>query len=296
MLTKICSKCKEELSVDSFMKRKNYKDGLEYWCKNCNSEMNKKRYAENKSTIREKSREDYKANKSKVKETCSKYYLKNREKIIKKTKEYALKNKDKVKILSPTMIKLKKEKAKETYKKWREQPKNIETMKLYRETNKEKLAIISKEYRDNNKERVDKVRRDYEFKNKGKIKSYHKKYAKEHPELFKASTQKRNAMKLSLKATLTIEQWKKIKDSFGNKCCYCGKTAQLAQEHFIPLSKGGEYTLNNIVPSCKSCNSSKKDKQFNTWYPTYKFYSKKREKIILKFLGIDNDVQQLKII
>ena len=67
----------------------------------------------------------------------------------------------------------------------------------------------------------------------------------------------------------------------------------LHQEHFIPLSKGGEYTHNNIIPACKSCNSSKQDTDFFEWYPTYEEYNEEREQFILEYLGYIEDTQQL---
>lgn len=47
--------------------------------------------------------------------------------------------------------------------------------------------------------------------------------------------------------------------SVGSNCVYCGKPANTV-DHIIPKSKGGQDTDWNLVPSCKSCNSSKKDK------------------------------------
>lgn len=45
----------------------------------------------------------------------------------------------------------------------------------------------------------------------------------------------------------------------GNTCAYCGKSADTI-DHIIPRSKNGSDDESNIVPCCKSCNSSKKDK------------------------------------
>mgnify|MGYP003489420683 CR=1 FL=1 len=81
---------------------------------------------------------------------------------------------------------------------------------------------------------------------------------------------------------------KNIKLEFNNKCAYCGKEKPLSQEHFVALSKGGEFTINNIIPSCQNCNSSKRATDFFEWYPKFKHYSKKREQIILKFLNYNN--------
>lgn len=125
---------------------------------------------------------------------------------------------------------------------------------------------------------------------------YHKQYHNEHLEQYRIREHQRKSRKHLLPFTLTIAQWELIKLSFNNCCAYCGKELPLAQEHFIALSKGGEYSANNIIPSCKSCNSRKRDKDFFEWYPTYKHYSKKREHIILKFLGYIDGNQQLKIL
>lgn len=45
-MTKICSKCKAEQSLDSFYRDKNAKDGRGRWCKKCSSEHEKKKNRE----------------------------------------------------------------------------------------------------------------------------------------------------------------------------------------------------------------------------------------------------------
>lgn len=44
-------------------------------------------------------------------------------------------------------------------------------------------------------------------------------------------------------------------------CYYCQKKVSselLTMDHIVPIARGGFSTKNNIVPSCKECNSSKK--------------------------------------
>lgn len=79
------------------------------------------------------------------------------------------------------------------------------------------------------------------------------------------AVQRRNNKKKLLPATFTSEDWVVALEHFGHRCAYCGTDDPLAQEHFIPLSKGGGYTPDNIVPACKSCNSSKKNKMPEVW-------------------------------
>ena len=96
-------------------------------------------------------------------------------------------------------------------------------------------------------------------------------------------------------STLTPEQWVEIKKIFNNKCAYCNEERKLTIEHFIPVVKYGELTINNIIPVCSSCNSSKGARDFFTWFPNQGFYSKRRESKILKHLGYNKEtkIQQL---
>jgi 5-methylcytosine-specific restriction endonuclease McrA len=52
------------------------------------------------------------------------------------------------------------------------------------------------------------------------------------------------------------------------KCfyCDCGLTKKTRTiDHIIPLSKGGRHCVDNLVPCCKHCNSSKHNKLFTEW-------------------------------
>lgn len=109
--------------------------------------------------------------------------------------------------------------------------------------------------------------------------------------------QKRYAKKMALPNAFTLQEWEDVKGQFNHACAYCGEEKELTQDHFIPLSKGGEYTINNIIPACISCNVSKKDKDFFKWYPSYKYYARKREEKILSHLNYNtNKEQQLSLL
>lgn len=74
-------------------------------------------------------------------------------------------------------------------------------------------------------------------------------------------TRSYESKKAKLETTLTDEQWKqKVEDAKG-KCYYCGEpTARFHKEHRQPVSKGGGYTKENIVPACQRCNNRKNNK------------------------------------
>lgn len=145
--------------------------------------------------------------------------------------------------------------------------------KQYREKNKEYFVNVSKKYREDNGPAINARRRQLYKESENKR------------DRCNMAKEKRRSLKSKLDATLTPNQWEIIKKAFGNQCAYCGKELPLQQEHFVALSKGGEYTHNNIIPACKICNCSKNATDFFEWYPRQSFYSKKREKAILKFLG-----------
>jgi len=47
-------------------------------------------------------------------------------------------------------------------------------------------------------------------------------------------------------------------------CFYCGSKANTV-DHVVPLSRGGQHAEGNLVPACRSCNSSKADKLLIEW-------------------------------
>lgn len=139
----------------------------------------------------------------------------------------------------------------------------------------------------------------YYQKNRDKLAQQKREYHKtdKYKEIKRFSKEKRRTKKRLLDSNLTKSQWEKCINHFDNSCCYCGKKEKtLSMEHFIPLSNGGEWTINNIVPSCRSCNSSKGTKDFFKWYPKQKCYSEQRENKILKYLNYKNNIQQLSLL
>lgn len=149
----------------------------------------------------------------------------------------------------------------------------------------EKRYAQKKIYYKNNREKLAKQKKEYRKTDRWK-------------KLKRFSNEKRRTNKLKLESNFTKQQWKNCIKHFNNSCCYCGNKVEIfSMDHFIPLSKGGEWTVNNIVPACMSCNSSKRANDFFKWYPKQEFYSKQREQKILKYLNYDNNhMQQLALL
>jgi len=64
---------------------------------------------------------------------------------------------------------------------------------------------------------------------------------------------------------LTPAQWAAIQEAWGG-CAYCGAGGTALQKDCVqPLSRGGRYTLMNVVPACRSCNASKGNEEVTHW-------------------------------
>lgn len=64
---------------------------------------------------------------------------------------------------------------------------------------------------------------------------------------------------------LTDEQWVAIQTAWVG-CAYCGAPEPaLQRDCVLPISRGGRYTLANVVPACRSCNASKCNDEVTAW-------------------------------
>ena len=88
--------------------------------------------------------------------------------------------------------------------------------------------------------------------------------------------------------SFSSNDWKRAKDYFNNRCAYCGEKSELEMEHAIPINreKIGEHRLGNLVPSCKSCNKKKGNRDYK------EFLTGNDEKIrqIEKYMDYNNYV------
>ena len=60
-------------------------------------------------------------------------------------------------------------------------------------------------------------------------------------------------------------QWAALIDAWGG-CAYCGEADKpLQKDCVMALSRGGRYTLDSIMPACRSCNASKCNAEVTSW-------------------------------
>ncbi|MBX7456419.1 HNH endonuclease [Mycolicibacterium sp. 3033] len=64
---------------------------------------------------------------------------------------------------------------------------------------------------------------------------------------------------------LTAAEWTAIKAAW-NGCAYCGTTTGTMQRDCVmAISRGGRYTVDNVVPACGPCNASKCNDEVTGW-------------------------------
>lgn len=84
---------------------------------------------------------------------------------------------------------------------------------------------------------------------------------------------------------LTEKEWEFAIKYFNGRCCYCGKYMDKpTKDHVKPLNDGGTLSRENVIPCCKSCNSSKKDNEMLSWYQKQSFYDKGRAAKIYDYI------------
>lgn len=138
-------------------------------------------------------------------------------------------------------------KCKECTQKSRKTPEQI--------SNQKRLA--ANHYEENKQDYLNRVYMQY-WSDPETFRAYGRKHAKDNPEIYKAARHRRRAkIKENSGNNLTANEIRLLLDNF-KFCIYCNSIHNLSIDHIIPISKGGENTLSNLVVACRNCNSSKR--------------------------------------
>lgn len=79
------------------------------------------------------------------------------------------------------------------------------------------------------------------------------------------AARRRRSRVLAADNDLTPQQWLAIVEAWGG-CAYCGEPGGALQRDCVqPISRGGRYTVSNVVPACRSCNASKSNDEVTSW-------------------------------
>ena len=279
MTTKICCTCKKEKPIESFSKNKRSKDGYKEYCKECAAIRTAK--------YKEKHREQ-------TRKASLQWYYKQKENAEERTRQQEIDSPSRVCSVCGF------EKPLSDYYKcgnggYRTYCKLCANKKAreYQRTHHDSVIAHKREYHKEHKAEIDAYNKQYYAEHSGEIKIRTKEWAEANPEAMKEhgvfTFHRSRSKKNGIKADFTRAQWKDCKEYFSvdgeTYCAYCGKKIKRASmDHVIPFEHGGEYTKNNIIPACISCNASKGSSDFFEWYPKQTFYSADRENKIKAYL------------
>lgn len=137
--------------------------------------------------------------------------------------------------------------------------------KKWRKEHPEKVKLYSKKHHLNNPEYYQKSIKEWQQNNIKKIKKYHEEYRQNNSLKVNMWNIKRRMILLNIKHNFTHEEWVIKVGLTKGICLKCKKLVgykNLTMDHIVSLSSGRKriYTIQDIQPLCKSCNSSKGSK------------------------------------
>lgn len=302
--TKKCTKCGESLpaTLEYFYKSTHGKYGVISVCKTCTRAKTNRYRLENSDTIREKKRCYHETNREKIRERSKRWYAENREKAADSGRRRYAANQEKAKERNRLWRSANRDKMNEYNRHYRARyPERLqEGRKRYRLENPDKVREINarwskanpekrreavRRYRVRHPDKVKEREKRYYLANPDKIKNKGRRYRRENPEKIRANIVRYQSRKKSLPANFTAIHWDTALAHFNGCCAYCGAQQDfwhvIEADHWIPLrSPDCPGTVpSNMIPACKSCNSSKGGNEPTIWL-NWKFGGVKATQIL----------------
>jgi hypothetical protein len=179
-----------------------------------------------------------------------------------------------------------KEYNREAYLKHQEERRSKATQYYF--DNKEIASLNKKKWYIENGESVRLKRKQRYHENSDYDKKYLSEWQKKNPNKIKEYRINRQHKKHTMKNS----EWLSCKEYFNYRCAYCGISeqehkkeygSQLHRDHY---DHEGSGDLSNCIAGCMSCNSSKRQYNFEEWFTEDKsFYDIHRKEMILKWIN-----------
>jgi hypothetical protein len=126
----------------------------------------------------------------------------------------------------------------------------------------------SKIWHQNNKEKSRAACRRSYLKHREKHRAANKAWEARHPGAHVARSMNRRARLLGNSGSVGVStrDWLRLVRRFRGCCAYCGiLVAKAEMDHVVPLGKGGQHAIGNVLPTCRACNRSKKATLLVVW-------------------------------
>jgi len=216
-------------------------------CPKCNDVKNSNEFYENKGRFSSYCKNCLKQTSKENIEKRKQYRIDNIDKIKTQKKKWRDENKHHIKLKKKLWAEENKDKIKQNYNKWKNE-------------NKEYLKAYHKQWAEENRNHLKEYQKNWREENK----DYIKKYNKQNPHIITNARIKRQN---KINDRITKDEWFEIMFLYDFKCFYCDLILNnnYTLDHIIPISKGGKHCFDNLIPACRSCNSSKTNKIFPIW-------------------------------
>lgn len=218
---KHCAKCGEMQALDGFSRDKTRHDGLSPYCKQC-----RKAYGRT-------------------------YYEGHREQINAQSARWRAEHLDRAREAA-------RDRARERYA-----------------GNPEKYKVANRASKARHRDKRLEETRQWRAENPDAIRSYSARYWREKREYNTARyrawarqggavilQRRRSALKHGVETkAFTLTDWQDRVTGFNGHCAYCLKPmAKVTMDHMDPISRGGVHAIENLVPACAPCNTSKSNR------------------------------------
>jgi 5-methylcytosine-specific restriction endonuclease McrA len=226
-ISRVCPKCGILKSSAYYYKNKSKKSGLGTYCKEC-----------------------YKEYHNKYKQEHLEEYLKNDNE--RQKKWYSL-HKDEIS-----------ERRHNSYPEHKED--SNRRGKEYYISNKAEIAFRRHIFHIKHKSELNAKSLEYHNSHKEYRLECSRQWTRNNPEKHRLQASLRRARKKNATIIgITHKEWLQMCKDNNGCCSYCGRKTALEMDHVIPLTKGGVHGVDNIVPACKKCNSSKHAEDLVMW-------------------------------
>lgn len=234
-----CTRCRSTKELTEFYANKRGRDGLTAACKECIREAAKQYRTERPERVRETNRTQRAKNADRLREANRQWRLAN-----------------------PDKVAASKARARE-----RDPLAAAERTRRWREANPERERENTRRWSRENAEYKRERARAYGAQlPEGERARRLREWRRANPEAHRVIAHRRRAAKRSLDfGDVTPEAMAAIFAAFDGQCAYCLNESATHVDHYVPLKLGGLHALDNLVPACTRCNTSKGAKAPEEW-------------------------------
>lgn len=132
--------------------------------------------------------------------------------------------------------------------------------KAARKDNPESFYLAGKRYRIKYRERISEYNSSYRKQHRAEASAVARAWERANPERVREIKHRRRSRKYA-NAVFRVTP-KFLLKLYRSTCIHCGSSSEITADHVIPIAKGGTHGEGNLMPLCRSCNSSKSDRLY----------------------------------